>query len=78
MSTVSLQARIEEARKKFHEQTGQEGKTLLLGATELKEFIDEFYPSADADPESITTTQFVQFLGFRVVIVMKTSYVGVC
>lgn len=77
MST-SLQARIEEAQKKFQEQTGQEGKTLLLGATELKEFIDEFCPAMDADPDAVTTTQFVQFLGFRVVVVMKTSYLGVC
>lgn len=73
-----LHERIEAARAAYREKNGSEAKILMLGANEFKEFVAEFYPASEDDPDSVQGTQTTIVFGLRLATVMKINYLGVC
>ena len=76
--TKPLIDRIQAARTEYKEKNGTEAKILMLGATELAEFVREFCPMVDDDPDSVQGTQTTMVFGLRLATVLKTTYLGVC
>ena len=73
---MSIIKQIEERRKAFLSEHGTAPKHLMLGADQLKQFIEECMPALD-EGDDVHPTQFSTVLNMNIVTVMKTDYLGV-